>query len=160
MSFVLSKRLGTILREKRLSIATAESCTGGLLSKVITDIAGASDYFELGLITYSNRFKNKILGVRNETLKRYGAVSRQTVREMAQNLRRISGADICVSISGIAGPSGGTKEKPVGTVYFGLLIGEKIKVLRMCFSGSRTSIRESSIKFILQKIIEELKEEI
>lgn len=160
MSSYLSKRLGRVLKNRRLRIATAESCTGGLLAKVITDIGGASEYFELGLVTYSDIFKSRLLGVRRETLRRYGAVSENTVKEMASGLKRLSGADICVSISGIAGPSGGSSEKPLGTVYFGILIGNRFVAIKKRFYGNRRKIRDDSIRFILKEILRRVEEEL
>lgn len=160
MGYYLSKRLGRVLRNRRLRIATAESCTGGLLAKIITDTGGASEYFEVGLVTYSDMFKSKLLGVRKNTLKRDGAVSENTVREMASGLKRLSGADICVSISGIAGPSGGSSEKPRGTVYFGILIGNRLVIIKKRFYGNRKKIRDDSISFILKEILRRVEEEL
>lgn len=108
------------LSEKGLKLATAESCTGGYISKRITDVAGSSQVFDCGVTSYANEIKEKILGVRHETLQTYGAVSPQTAREMADGVRRISGADLAVSTTGIAGPGGGSAEKPVGLVYVGI----------------------------------------
>ena len=108
------------LGEKHMTIATAESCTGGLLAKRITDIPGSSDVFEMGAVTYANRIKEMVLGVRPETLERFGAVSEETAREMAEGIRRAAGSDIGIGITGVAGPGGGTKEKPVGLVYIAM----------------------------------------
>lgn len=116
------------LLEKNLTISSAESCTGGMFAAALTDISGISASFERGIVTYSNRAKQEELGVKAETLEKYGAVSEETAMEMAEGLKRISGSDICISVTGIAGPGGGTKEKPVGLVYIGLICGEK----RLC----------------------------
>ncbi|MDP4152694.1 MAG: competence/damage-inducible protein A [Bacillota bacterium] len=116
----LEETVVKLLKEKHMTLATAESCTGGLLAKRITDIAGASDVFEYGFITYANKAKIRELGVKPETLEEYGAVSAQTAIEMADGVRNVTGADIGVSITGIAGPGGGTEEKPVGLVFIGL----------------------------------------
>lgn len=116
-----------LLSDTDLKISTAESCTGGLLSQLITSVSGASEVFELGLCTYSDRIKNKMLGVPENILSEYSAVSAETAKAMAENLADISGADICVSVTGIAGPSGGSPDKPVGTVYAGF------KTPRGCF---------------------------
>ena len=113
-------RLVEMLRENRLTIAAAESLTGGMISGMITSVPGASEIIELGICSYSNRIKHEILGVRQETLDEFTEYSHDTVREMAQGVRRLSGADIGISTSGIAGPSGGTPDKPVGTVYIGV----------------------------------------
>lgn len=109
-----------ILKEKGLTVAFAESCTGGLVSKRLTETSGASGVFGCGVVSYSNKIKESVLGVRAETLAQFGAVSPQTAREMAEGVRRVSGADIGISITGIAGPEGGTPEKPVGLVYIGV----------------------------------------
>ena len=106
-----------LLLEKKLKIATAESCTGGLAAKMITDVSGASAVFDCGIISYSNEIKKSVLGVSDETLKNFGAVSEQTVREMSKGVRRISGADISVAISGIAGPASDDTNKPVGLIW-------------------------------------------
>lgn len=119
------------LRENGLMISAAESCTGGLFAKTITDIAGASDVFDRSIVTYSNRAKMEELGVSAETLEKYGAVSEQTAREMAEGIARVSGSDICVSVTGIAGPGGGTEEKPVGLIYIGLWYDGETKVQKL-----------------------------
>jgi nicotinamide-nucleotide amidase len=120
----LEKLVVSLLREKSKTVATAESCTGGLLAKRITDISGSSDVFHMGCVTYSNDVKEKLLGVKHDTLEKYGAVSEQTAREMAEGIVRLSGADIGIGITGIAGPTGGTDKKPVGTVYIALSDGK------------------------------------
>lgn len=129
------------LREKNMKVGFAESCTGGLLAKRITDISGSSEIFECGVISYANRIKNKILGVKDETLNTYGAVSRQTAEEMARGIREVSGAYIGVGITGIAGPGGGTKEKPVGLVYVGIC-DEKICYIKRLQLGHGGDERE------------------
>lgn len=107
-------------REKGLFLATAESCTGGLISKRITDVSGASEMFGYGFCTYANEAKEKILGVKSETLAAHGAVSSETAAEMAAGLAKVSGADVCIAVTGLAGPGGGSKEKPVGLVFLGI----------------------------------------
>ena len=119
------------LKEKGLTISAAESCTGGLFAKTVTDIPGASDVFDRSIVTYSNRAKVEELGVSEETLEKYGAVSEQTAREMAEGIARASGSDICVSVTGIAGPGGGTEEKPVGLIYIGLAYKGETKVQKL-----------------------------
>lgn len=121
----------------RRTIATAESCTGGLLAKRITDISGASDVFHMGVVTYANEIKSMLLGVPAETLERFGAVSPQTARAMAAGVRKKSGADFGVGITGIAGPGGGTPEKPVGLIYIALCDGENIWVRKMSGAGQK-----------------------
>ncbi len=145
-----------LLISKGLKIATAESCTGGLVSQLITSVGGASEIFELGLCTYSNRFKHKLLDVPEEELDKYGAVSAQVAISMAKGLKKLSGADITVSVTGIAGPSGGTKEKPVGTVYMGYCFGDRCesKLLRLweLEDKSRIGIRMNTALAVLEKI--------
>lgn len=113
------------LKEKGLKIATAESCTGGLISKMITDVSGASAVFDLGVCSYANEIKEKVLGVSGEVLKAKGAVSQEVAMQMAQGVRKLSGADIGISTTGIAGPTGGSAEKPVGTVFIGVSTMDK-----------------------------------
>ncbi|MBE6668433.1 MAG: competence/damage-inducible protein A [Ruminococcaceae bacterium] len=135
------------LRKKGLTLATAESCTGGFMAKRITDIAGCSDVFLGGCVTYANEAKERLLGVKHETLERYGAVSEQTAMEMAKGVREALGADIGVSSTGIAGPGGGTAEKPVGTVYIGISTkdGESFRKLSLSSMRSRDYIRKVSV---------------
>ncbi len=148
----MEKEIGKLLIEKKLTIACAESCTGGLLTSKLTDVAGSSAYVEGAVVSYSNEIKNKILHVKEETLKNFGAVSEQTAREMAVNVRQLMNTNIGVSITGIAGPGGGTAEKPVGTVYIGVSgsNGEKIQLFQ--FSGTRTEIKEKSAESALKMI--------
>ncbi len=113
------------LMEKGLTLSCAESCTGGMFAKTITDIPGISQVFERGIVTYSNRAKMDELGVKADTLEKFGAVSKETAVEMAEGLKKVSGSDICISVTGIAGPGGGSAEKPVGLVYIGFIYGEK-----------------------------------
>ena len=120
----------SLLCEKHKKLAAAESCTGGLLGKRITDVPGSSEVFDMGLITYSNEVKEQLLGVSHETLEKYGAVSEETAREMAESVQRISGADLGIGITGIAGPGGGTEEKPVGLVYIALSDGMETVVTK------------------------------
>lgn len=128
---VLDKTIESIVQllDKRdLKISTAESCTGGLLSELITSVSGASKVFEMGLCTYSNDVKMKLLGVAEDILSKYGAVSYQTAEAMVLGLKKLSGADLCISITGLAGPGGGTPDCPVGTVYAGIMFGDKLCV--------------------------------
>ena len=129
------------LKEKKLKISTAESCTGGLVSQLITSVSGASDVFEYGFVTYANEAKTKILGVKPETLKSVGAVSADTAREMAIGAKEKSGSDIAVSLTGIAGPTGGTEEKPVGLVYAGFAFKNESFAFEYRLKGSRDEIR-------------------
>ena len=148
------KSLIKILTKKKLKISFAESCTGGLLSSSITSISGASKVFNLGLITYSNQTKIKILKVNNNIIRKYGAVSRECCSAMVKNLSRISKANINVSITGIAGPKGGTKQKPVGLVYIGIKKGNKIQINKCLFkSKKRSSIQKATVKKAFDLIV-------
>ncbi|EKT0593809.1 nicotinamide-nucleotide amidase [Morganella morganii] len=140
-----STQLGSYLLEAGLSVTTAESCTGGWIAKVITDIAGSSAYFQRGFVTYSNDAKHSMIGVSEQSLSAFGAVSEAVVREMAAGALDTAGADLAVSVSGIAGPDGGSDEKPVGTVWFGWAWREKTGIKTTarswCFPGDRNAVR-------------------
>ena len=148
------KSLIRLLIKKKLKISFAESCTGGLLSSTITSISGASKVFNLSLVTYSNKAKINILKVNDNIIKKYGAVSHECCSEMVKNLSKISKANINVSITGIAGPNGGTKQKPVGLVYIGIKRGNKIQINKCLFkSKKRTSIQRATVKKALDLIL-------
>ncbi len=142
------------------AVATAESCTGGWIAKSITDIPGSSAVFGYGVVSYSNGAKESILGVTNATLEKHGAVSREVVEEMAKGALRLSGADIAVAVSGIAGPDGGTDEKPVGTVWFAWAVRDGSSALTdsQCeqFDGDRELVRELTVAHALQGILERI----
>ena len=141
------KSLVKILIKKKLKIAFAESCTGGLLASSITSISGASKIFNLGLITYSNQAKIKFLKVNKNIIKKYGAVSYECCLAMVNNLSKISKANINISVTGIAGPKGGTKQKPVGLVFIGVKKGGNTQVIRCLFKNKkRSSIQKASVK--------------
>ncbi len=129
------------LLEKGLKIATAESCTGGMIAAKITSVSGASGSFDAGVVTYSNEQKHKLLGVSKKTLKKYGAVSKETALEMCRGVRKLAKADIGVSVTGIAGPTGGTAEKPVGTVWIGICSKKTCKAECFLFDGNRDEVR-------------------
>ena len=148
------KSLIKILARKKLKISVAESCTGGLLASSITSVSGASKVFNLGFVTYSNQAKIKILKVNKNIIQKYGAVSYECCLEMVKNLSRISKANINVSITGIAGPKGGTKQKPVGLVYIGVKRGAKIQINKCLFkSKKRSSIQKATVKKALDLIL-------
>ena len=148
------KLLISILTKKKLKISFAESCTGGLLASTITSINGASKVFNLGLVTYSNQAKIKVLKVNKNIIKRYGAVSHECCTAMVKNLSKISKANINVSITGIAGPKGGTKKKPVGLVYIGVKKGNKVYINRYLFKNKkRSSIQKATVKKALNSIL-------
>jgi nicotinamide-nucleotide amidase len=141
--------VGQRLKARGFRLSVAESCTGGLLSKRLTDLAGSSDYMLAGFITYSNEAKQKFLGVSAATLERHGAVSEQTAREMLEGARAATGAEAALSITGIAGPGGGTADKPVGTVWIGAAVAERTRVQHFRFGGDRAEIRERSAQAAL-----------
>tara|TARA_B100001248_G_C27124624_1_gene337360 strand:- start:56 stop:517 length:462 start_codon:yes stop_codon:yes gene_type:complete len=148
------KSLIKILIRRKIRISVAESCTGGLLASAITSVSGASKIFNLGLITYSNQAKIKILRVNKNIIKRFGAVSYECCYAMVDNLSRISKTNINVSITGIAGPRGGTKKKPVGLVYIGLKKGNKIQIIKYLFkSKKRSSIQKATVKKALNLVL-------
>ena len=149
-----------LLRLKNLTLASAESCTGGLISKMITDVAGCSDVFEGGVVSYSNDVKMKLLGVKPETLEKHGAVSYETAKEMALGVRQACMADVGISTTGIAGPTGGTAEKPVGTVYIGISFGDicESELLSINPEYSREKIRNVAAQKILELLYKKIKE--
>ena len=148
------KSLIKLLIKKKIKVSFAESCTGGLLASTVTSINGASKVFSLGLITYSNQSKIKVLKVNKNIIKKYGAVSYECCKSMVNNLAKISKANINISITGIAGPKGGTKQKPVGLVYIGIKKGNKIKVNEYLFkSQKRSSIQKATVKKALNLIL-------
>jgi PncC family amidohydrolase len=142
--------LGVLLLKRRLKLAVAESCTGGLIGDRLTDVPGSSRYFVGGVIAYSNAVKSKVLGVKPQILAKWGAVSEQTVREMAAGACRRLGAQVGVAVSGVAGPTGGTRVKPVGLVYVCALAGKRVMVERHLFRGDRRAVKEQSAEAALQ----------
>ena len=150
----LSLKIVKLLTKKKLTLSFAESCTGGLLASSITSISGSSKVFNMGLVTYSNNAKVKLLQVPKKTITKYGAVSHETCLSMVKNLSKISKANISISVTGVAGPSGGTKAKPVGLVYIGLKKGSKIIVMKNLFkSKKRISIQKATAKQVLKMIL-------
>ena len=142
----LATKLGKLLIQRQYRITTVESCTGGLLAACLTDVPGASAWFEQSWVTYSNQAKTDRVGVSAETLQRHGAVSEQTVLEMANGARQIADADIAVAISGIAGPDGGTADKPVGTVWIGWSLNDQIQDAELAvFAGNRQQVRRAAL---------------
>ena len=154
----LSKKIVKKLIKKKLKISIAESCTGGLLSSAITSVNGSSKVFNLGLVTYSNKSKINLLKVPKNIIKKYGTVSEQVCLVMVKNISKIDKADISVSITGIAGPSGGTKKKPVGLVYIGVMKTHKIKINKYLFKNrGRTFIQRSAVNKCIGLILGSLK---
>lgn len=154
------QELVKILTKKGYTITTAESCTGGLLSATIVNVEGASEVLRCSFVTYANEAKEQFAGVSHDTLERYGAVSEQTASEMCYGSKEIAGADIALSTTGIAGPGGGTEEKPVGLVYIGCCYHDKTVVRKCNFSGSREEVRRQSVETALDLAIECLNKEI
>ena len=153
----LNKKIISLLKRKKLKLAVAESCTGGMLSSVITSVSGASKVFTMGLVTYSNQAKINILKMPKKIIQKHGAVSIQCCLAMVNNLSKISKSKICVSITGIAGPKGGTKQKPVGLVYIGVKNGKKIVVSKNQFKKKgRSAIQKATVKKALNLIIRQL----
>lgn len=148
----LQKTVVELLNKKGMTVATAESCTGGLVAKKITDVSGASECFHCGMVTYSNNQKERLLGVSGETLKKYGAVSEETALEMSKGVHDKTGADIGIGITGIAGPGGGTEEKPVGLVYMSICYKNTHKVIKLNLAGNRDGVRERASLYALDMI--------
>ena len=153
----LLNKISDKLKNLKLSIATAESCTGGLLAHSLTNISGSSEYFDRGIISYSNQAKQELLGVSEKTLQEYGAVSKQTAKAMAIRIKDKSNVDIGISTTGIAGPTGGTKEKPVGLVYIGIADSTNVYVKQFLFSESRLQNKENTCNAALEMLYDNLK---
>ncbi len=146
-----------LLIKNKMKVATAESCTGGLISQKITSVPGASECFDCGVVTYSNEQKHKLLGVSDDTLQKYGAVSEQTALEMCQGVRNLAEADFGISVTGIAGPGGGTPQKPVGTVWIGIC-GNNVHMAEcFVFDGDREQVREQTADTALGIVINHIK---
>jgi nicotinamide-nucleotide amidase len=152
----LARRVGERLKARRATVVTAESCTGGWVAQAITSVAGSSAWFDRGFITYSDDAKRELLGVRAETLAGHGAVSEETAREMARGALARSGAAFAVSVTGIAGPGGGSSQKPVGTVCFAWAGGAEVASETRRFSGDRESVRRQSVIRALEGVLEKL----
>ena len=152
MSYLKAKKLTELLTSKNMSIAIAESCTGGLLSSSLTSIPGASSYFNCGFITYSNESKINMLNVDSQTIELFGAVSEKVAYEMAMGAGQNSKSHLAISVTGIAGPSGGTPEKPVGMVCFGFYVDGNVTTTTQFFSGVRSEIVSDSIAFALTEL--------
>lgn len=152
----LAAALGELCAARQVHVVTAESCTGGLIAGAMTAVAGASAWFDRGFVTYTNAAKQSMLGVREETLQEFGAVSKETASEMALGAMAHSGAQLAVSVTGLAGPGGGTAEKPVGTVCFGF--AQSLTGFPQCttvvkhFTGDRTAVRRQSVSFALAEL--------
>ena len=153
-----SKKLINLLKKKKLKISFAESCTGGLMSNIITSNSGSSKVFNLGLVTYSNQAKQKILNVPNKVIKKYGAVSVQCCLSMVNNLSKISNSHINISITGIAGPKGGTRKKPVGLVFIGLKFKRKTLIKKYLFKNkTRNNFQKITANTVLKTVLSIIK---
>ena len=146
-----------ILSEQGLTLATAESCTGGLIAAHCTDLAGSSHWFTGGIVSYSNAMKTKLLGVSTSTLAAHGAVSAQTAEQMARGAIACSGANISIATTGIAGPGGGSADKPVGTVWLASIVGGKVESVCQYFPGDREAVRVATVNFAFSWLLKRLK---
>ena len=162
---LLVEQLASLLIQNNKKLTVAESCTGGWVAKVLTDLAGSSAWLERGFVTYSNQAKKEMLGVTESTLETHGAVSQETVAEMALGALKNSHADFSMSISGIAGPGGGSAEKPVGLVWFSWAVKENntfsiLAAEKQVFAGDRDSVRRQAVEYVLTRLIKLLKKTI
>ena len=155
---ILNKKIISLIKRKRMKLSIAESCTGGMLSSAITSVSGSSKVFTMGLVTYSNQAKTSILKVPQKIIKKYGAVSVQCCLAMVNNLSKISNSKVCISITGIAGPNGGSKQKPVGLVYIGIKIGKKVMINKCNFKNKgRIFIQKQTVKKSLNLLAQLIK---
>ena len=155
----LEEEIVSLLKKYQYTITTAESCTGGLVAATLINVSGVSSFLREAYITYSNEAKEKLLGVKKEIIEQYTVVSAETAEAMALGGAKAAGTDICVSVTGIAGPDGGTKEQPVGLVYIGCVCKESVKTKRFVFEGDRQSVRNQAVKEALLFVKEMLKKE-
>ena len=154
----INRKIVSLLKRKKFRLAIAESCTGGMLSSAITSVSGSSKIFTIGLVTYSNQAKISILKIPKEIIKKYGAVSVQCCLAMVNNLSKISKAKVCISITGIAGPKGGSKLKPVGLVYIGIKVGKKVAINKCDFKNKgRAFVQKQTVKKSLNLLIKLIK---
>ncbi len=154
----LSQKIVKLLKKKKLKISFAESCTGGMLASAITSVSGSSKVFSMGLVTYSNQSKNRLLKVTKQVIKKHGAVSFQCCLSMANNLKKISKSDIVVSVTGVAGPTGGSKQKPIGLVYIGIVKKKRVFINKCKFlNKGRLYIQKSAVKKTLNLLLKLIK---
>ena len=154
----LNKKIIFLLKKKKFKLAIAESCTGGLLAYAITSVSGSSKVFDMSLVTYSNEAKTKVLKIPKQIIKKYGAVSVQCCLAMVNKLNKVSRANVCISVTGIAGPKGGSKKKPVGLVYIGIRVGKKVFVNKCNFKNNgRAFIQKQTVKKSLNLLIKSIK---
>jgi nicotinamide-nucleotide amidase len=153
-SIQLVTRLAEVVLEKRLRVCTAESCTGGLIAKSFTDLAGSSEWFERGFITYSNQSKSEMVDVPESVIVEYGAVSEPVVNAMARGALKNSAADVSIAVTGVAGPAGGTEEKPVGTVWIAVASEKQLIAKKYCFDGDREAIRIATMQTAIEMLLQ------
>lgn len=153
MDSSMAEKLVSLLYERELTITTAESCTGGMISSILVDVPGVSNVLNEAYVTYSNEAKHRLLGVSEDTLHAYGAVSYETAKEMVTGVAEKTGANCAIAVTGIAGPDGGTKDKPVGTVYAGFYYDGDVEVVRYNFAGDRLSVRQQTVCNVIEKMI-------
>ena len=154
----LLNKVSDELKQRHLTIATAESCTGGLIAHTLTNVTGSSEYFERGIVSYSNTSKKELLNVPETILQQYGAVSQHTAEAMAQGIKKQAKVDFGLATTGIAGPTGGTKDKPVGLVYISIATPQKVLVKKYQFTGDRLSIKEQTCTAALTFLLETLQD--
>ena len=152
----LEQEVGRLLLSLGITIAVAESCTGGLICHRLTNVSGSSDYLDCGVVSYSNRAKTELLGIPRQVIEEHGAVSEPCVRAMARRIKQLAGTDVGLSVSGIAGPTGGTPEKPVGTVYMAMAWDDDVQCWKYSFGGSRAEIKQQTSEEALLRIREHL----
>lgn len=152
----LAGLVADLMLKKGWLLATAESCTGGLISAACTDLAGSSNWFERGFVTYSNEAKTEMLGVNAALITAHGAVSEEVARAMAQGAIQHSGARVAVAVTGVAGPTGGSRAKPVGTVWFGFMVDGHLSSEMQRFSGDRAAVRAATVQHALQRLVQVL----
>ncbi len=150
----LVEQLAKQLQQRQWMLATAESCTGGLIAGACTDLSGSSNWFERGFVSYSNTAKNELLGVEAALLKQHGAVSEEVARAMAAGALARSRAQVAVAVTGVAGPTGGTPDKPVGLVWFGLALPDRVLTEKRHFPGDRAAVRAATVQHALQRLVE------
>ena len=158
MVCIEAERLSSLLKRKKLTLAVAESCTGGIIASKITDVPGSSEFFVGSAVTYSNESKIKILIVKKETITQHGAVSAETAEEMSAGAMNMFRSDLSVAVTGIAGPSGGSADKPVGLVFISVRYGNKLRTIKNIFKGSRTEIRDAASDTAIREIIRMVEE--
>ena len=149
-----AQALAIQLQQRRWMLATAESCTGGLIAGACTDLSGSSNWFERGFVTYSNAAKTELLGVPSQLIAQHGAVSEPVARAMAQGALRHAAAQVAVAVTGVAGPSGGTADKPVGLVWFGFAMPDCVTSEKMHFPGDRAAVRAAAVRHALSRLVE------